>query len=153
MAVPSVSQWSGSLGFCHWIPYLLQHRPSWPSVSTAPLHRSKSGRHSLVSNGASRAVLARSQKISKVLQHFSRDTAYLASHFNRASSSRLFELQKPMVDYSREIKNICDQLSSIGNTVSEHNENTCCFAQVRKRLWANQNKYWRLHGCSQLLRS
>lgn len=120
MAVPSVSQWSGSLGFCHWIPYLLQHRPSWPSVSTAPLHRSKSGRHSLVSNGASRAVLARSQKISKVLQHFSRDTAYLASHFNRASTSRLFELQKPMVDYSREIKNICDQLSSIGNTVSEH---------------------------------
>lgn len=61
-----------------------------------------------------------SQKISKVLQHFSRDTAYLAGHFNRASSSRLFELQKPMVDYFREIKNICDQLSSIGNTVSEH---------------------------------
>lgn len=53
----------------------------------------------------------------------------LANHFNRASSSRLFELQrklqtiskgeKPMQDYLREIKSICDQLTSIGSPVPD----------------------------------
>lgn len=53
----------------------------------------------------------------------------LASHFNRATSSRLFELQrklqtiskqeKTMNDYLRDIKSICDQLTSIGNPVPE----------------------------------
>ena len=53
----------------------------------------------------------------------------LASHYNRASSSRLFELQrklqttskqnKTMADYLRDIKAICDQLTSIGSPVPE----------------------------------
>ncbi|XP_010431094.1 PREDICTED: uncharacterized protein LOC104715382 [Camelina sativa] len=53
----------------------------------------------------------------------------LISHFNRTSSSRLFELQrrlqnaekldKSMSDYLRGIKDICDQLDSIGDPVSE----------------------------------
>lgn len=53
----------------------------------------------------------------------------LAKHFNRVSSSRMFELQrrlqtiskkgKMMSDYLREIKGLCDQLSSIGSPVSE----------------------------------
>ena len=53
----------------------------------------------------------------------------LANHFNRVSSSRLFELQrkiqtfimkdKPMSEYLKEIKGICDQLASIGSPVTE----------------------------------
>ncbi|XP_019085494.1 PREDICTED: uncharacterized protein LOC109126415 [Camelina sativa] len=53
----------------------------------------------------------------------------LTSHFNRTSSSRLFELQrrlqnsekldKNMSDYLGSIKDICDQLASIGDPVSE----------------------------------
>ncbi|XP_010495343.1 PREDICTED: uncharacterized protein LOC104772425 [Camelina sativa] len=53
----------------------------------------------------------------------------LISHFNRTSSSRLFELQrrlqnaekldKSMSDYLRGIKDICDQLASIGDPISE----------------------------------
>ncbi|XP_010451596.1 PREDICTED: uncharacterized protein LOC104733741 [Camelina sativa] len=53
----------------------------------------------------------------------------LTSHFNRTSSSRLFELQcrlqnsekldKNMSDYLISIKDICDQLASIGDPVSE----------------------------------
>ncbi|XP_010473818.1 PREDICTED: uncharacterized protein LOC104753234 [Camelina sativa] len=53
----------------------------------------------------------------------------LISHFNRTSSSRLFELQrrlqnadkldKSVSDYLRGIKDICDQLASIGDPVSE----------------------------------
>ncbi|CAL9240698.1 unnamed protein product [Arabidopsis halleri] len=53
----------------------------------------------------------------------------LAKHFNKVSSSRLFELQsklqtsekldRPMSEYLRDIKNVCDQLASIGNPVSE----------------------------------
>ncbi|XP_010485256.1 PREDICTED: uncharacterized protein LOC104763599 [Camelina sativa] len=53
----------------------------------------------------------------------------LISHFNRTSSSRLFELQrrlqnsekldKSMSKYLREIKDICDQLASIDDPVSE----------------------------------
>ncbi|CAL9248911.1 unnamed protein product [Arabidopsis halleri] len=53
----------------------------------------------------------------------------LANHFNRVSSSRLFELQrrlentskldKSMIEYLRGLKNICDQLASIGDPVSE----------------------------------
>lgn len=53
----------------------------------------------------------------------------LAKQFNRVSFSRLFELQrrlqtvskgsKSMGDYLREVKNLCDQLTSIGNHVSE----------------------------------
>lgn len=53
----------------------------------------------------------------------------LGTHFNKPSSSRLFELQrkiqttsklnKTMGDYLREIKNISDQLTSIGNPLDE----------------------------------
>ena len=53
----------------------------------------------------------------------------LAKHFNKVSSSRLFELQsklqisekldKPMDEYLRDVKNICEQLASIGSPVSE----------------------------------
>ncbi|KAG7589577.1 GAG-pre-integrase domain [Arabidopsis suecica] len=53
----------------------------------------------------------------------------LAKHFNKVSSSRLFELQsklqtsekldRSMSEYLRDIKNVCDQLASIGNPVSE----------------------------------
>ena len=53
----------------------------------------------------------------------------LANHFNRATSARPFELQrklqttvkqdKSMPDYLRDIKMICDQLSSIGSPVPE----------------------------------
>jgi len=53
----------------------------------------------------------------------------LALHFNKVSSSRLFELQrklqviekldKSMDDYLKEIKRICEQLTSIGSPVSE----------------------------------
>ena len=53
----------------------------------------------------------------------------LASHYNRSTSPRLFELQrklqtmskaeKPMDEYLKEIKNICSQLSSIGSPVPE----------------------------------
>lgn len=53
----------------------------------------------------------------------------LASHFNRPTSARLFELQRKlqttvkqdrsMDDYLRDIKTICDQLMSIGQPVDE----------------------------------
>jgi len=53
----------------------------------------------------------------------------LANHFNRASSSRLFELQrrlqtlekknKPMQVYLKELETICDQLASVGSAVPE----------------------------------
>jgi len=53
----------------------------------------------------------------------------LALHFNKVSSSRLFELQrklqviekldKSMDDYLKEIKRICEQLTAIGSPVSE----------------------------------
>lgn len=53
----------------------------------------------------------------------------LGNHFNRVSSSRLFELQrrlqtisktdKSMSDYLKEIKGLCDQLNSVGSPVSE----------------------------------
>ncbi|XP_010436525.1 PREDICTED: uncharacterized protein LOC104720295 [Camelina sativa] len=62
----------------------------------------------------------------------------LVSHFNRTSSSRLFELQrriqnaekleKNMCDYLREIKEICDKIASIGDRVSENMKN---FAALR----------------------
>ncbi|KAL0741528.1 hypothetical protein Bca4012_083041 [Brassica carinata] len=53
----------------------------------------------------------------------------LGNHFNRVSSSRLFELQrrlqtvsktnKTMSDYLKEIKGLCDQLNSVGSSVTE----------------------------------
>ena len=53
----------------------------------------------------------------------------LAQHFNKVSSSRLFELQrklqvieklyKSMDDYIKEIERICEQLTAIGSPVSE----------------------------------
>lgn len=53
----------------------------------------------------------------------------LASYFNKVSSSRLFELQrklqtaekqnKSMSVYLKEIKEVCEQLTSIGSPVSE----------------------------------
>ncbi|XP_010496670.1 PREDICTED: uncharacterized protein LOC104773723 [Camelina sativa] len=53
----------------------------------------------------------------------------LANHFNRVSSSRLFELQRKlqtiekkdrtMIVYLRELKSICDQLASVGSPVTE----------------------------------
>lgn len=53
----------------------------------------------------------------------------LEKHFNRPSNSRIFELQlklqfvskanKKMADYLTEIKNLSDQLASIGNPISE----------------------------------
>lgn len=53
----------------------------------------------------------------------------LTNHFNKVSSSRLFELQrklqtvskkdKTMAEYLKEIKDVCDQLSSIENPVLE----------------------------------
>ena len=53
----------------------------------------------------------------------------LAKHFNKVSSSRLFELQsklqtaekldRPMDEYLRDIKSICEQLASIGSPVPE----------------------------------
>ena len=53
----------------------------------------------------------------------------LANHFNRASSSRLFELQrrlqtlekkdKPMNIYLKELQTVCDQLASVGSPVPE----------------------------------
>ena len=53
----------------------------------------------------------------------------LEKHFNRPSNSRMFELQlklqtlnkssKKMADYLTEIKNLSDQLASIGNPISE----------------------------------
>lgn len=53
----------------------------------------------------------------------------LAKYFNHVTSSRLFELQrklhivsknnKNMEEYLREVKSTCDQLTSIGNPVSE----------------------------------
>ncbi|XP_010424768.1 PREDICTED: uncharacterized protein LOC104709923 [Camelina sativa] len=53
----------------------------------------------------------------------------LANHFNRVSSSRLFELQRKlqtiekkdrtMAVYLRELKSICDQLASVGSPVTE----------------------------------
>ena len=53
----------------------------------------------------------------------------LAKHFNRVSSSRLFELQrklqtiekrdKSMSDYLKEIKSVCEQLDSVGSPVNE----------------------------------
>ena len=53
----------------------------------------------------------------------------LGNHFNRVTSSRLFELQrrlqtvsksnKTMADYLKEIKGLCDQLNSVGSPVSE----------------------------------
>ncbi|KAG7547402.1 GAG-pre-integrase domain [Arabidopsis suecica] len=53
----------------------------------------------------------------------------LAKHFNKVSSSRLFELQsklqtsekldRPMAEYLRDIKHICEQLASIGNPVPD----------------------------------
>ena len=53
----------------------------------------------------------------------------LASHFNRISASRVFELQrrlhglskegKTMDEYLRCLKNICDQLASVGSPVTE----------------------------------
>lgn len=53
----------------------------------------------------------------------------LGNHFNRVSSSRLFELQrrlqtvtkanKTMSDYLKEIKDLCDQLHSVGSPVTE----------------------------------
>ncbi|XP_019095576.1 PREDICTED: uncharacterized protein LOC109130462 [Camelina sativa] len=54
---------------------------------------------------------------------------YLAAHFNKVSSARLFGLQRklqntekkdmPMVDYLKELKSVCDQLASVGSPVSE----------------------------------
>lgn len=53
----------------------------------------------------------------------------LAQHFNKVSSSRLFELQsklqncekldKSMDEYIKEIKRVCEQLAFIGSPVSE----------------------------------
>lgn len=53
----------------------------------------------------------------------------LATHFNKPSSSRLFELQRRLQnslkldrdldEYLKDIKKICDQLASIGNPVTE----------------------------------
>lgn len=53
----------------------------------------------------------------------------LDTHFNRVSSSRLFDLQmrlqtmskqnKSMAEYLKEVKTICNQLTSIGHPVSE----------------------------------
>lgn len=53
----------------------------------------------------------------------------LAKHFNQVSSSSLFELQRrlhivyknnrTMGEYLREVKSICDHLTSIGSLVSE----------------------------------
>ncbi|XP_010496781.1 PREDICTED: uncharacterized protein LOC104773814 [Camelina sativa] len=53
----------------------------------------------------------------------------LARHFNKVSSSRLFELQgklqssekleRPMSEYLRDIRNVCEQLASIGSPVPE----------------------------------
>ena len=53
----------------------------------------------------------------------------IANHFNRVSSSRLFELQrrlqnvskrdKTMDAYLNDLKNICDQLASVGSPVTE----------------------------------
>lgn len=53
----------------------------------------------------------------------------LGNHFNRVSSSILFELQrslqtvsktsKTMSDYLKEIKGLCDQLNSVGSPVTE----------------------------------
>lgn len=54
----------------------------------------------------------------------------LGNHFNRVFSSRLFELQrrlqtvskakKTMNDYLKEMKDLCDQLNSVGNPVTEN---------------------------------
>ncbi|XP_019084679.1 PREDICTED: uncharacterized protein LOC104705706 isoform X2 [Camelina sativa] len=72
------------------------------------------------------------EDILSVVQHCS--TSYevwhtLANHFNRVSSSRLFELErklqtfqkkdKSMSVYLRELKSVCDQLAAVGSPVQE----------------------------------